>query len=79
MRVTITTEGGFTGRGIGSASGEVDDALLAGANEWRDSYDASGADLIRYTLTFGTRRVSWSEGADIPRDLAELFARVWRH
>ncbi len=80
MRVTITTDGGFTGRGIGSASAEVDEETIAraGIDTWRDSYDATGADLVRYTLTVGERSVSWRDGAEIPQSLAELFARVWR-
>ena len=80
MRVTITTEGGFTGRGIGSASAEVDEETIAraGIDEWRDSYDAHGADLVRYTLTVGERTVTWRDGAEIPRGLADLFDRVWQ-
>lgn len=80
MRVRITSDGGFTGRGIGSASADIDDAELAQlrSEEWRDEYTAPGADLIRYTLTFGERSVSWQEGAEIPRELRELFQKIWR-
>lgn len=80
MRITISSDGGFTGRGVGSASADVDDAELAQlrTESWRDEYSAPGADLIRYTLTFGERSVSWQEGAEIPRELQELFEKVWR-
>lgn len=80
MRITITSDGGFTGRGIGSASAEIGDAEIAQLrfDEWRDEYPARGADLIRYTLTIGERSVSWQEGAASPRELRELFERVWR-
>jgi hypothetical protein len=80
MRITIDSDGGFTGRGIGSASADIDDTELAQlrSEEWRDDYRTPGADLIRYTLTFGERRVSWQEGAEIPRGLQELFDKVWR-
>jgi hypothetical protein len=79
MRVSITTDGGFTGRGIGSAQADVDDAAIASARaeEWRDAYECRGADLVRYTLTIGNRSVSWSEGAELPQGLRELFDRVW--
>ncbi len=80
MRITITTDGGFTGRGIGSRSAEIDDAVVARAQEedWRDEYPSPGADLIRYTLTTDTRSVSWTEGAGIPDGVRELFEKVWR-
>jgi hypothetical protein len=79
MRVTITTDGGFTGRGIGSASADVDDALLSQLemDSWQESYTARGADLVRYTLEVGTRSVSWNDGAEIPEDLRALFEKVW--
>ena len=78
MRVTITTDGGFTGRGIGSASGDVDHALFRDAASWRDEYTRKrGADLVRYTLTFGERSVSWVEGAEIPQGLRAVFETVW--
>jgi hypothetical protein len=77
MRVTITTDGGFTGRGIGSASADVDVADVQ-PESWQDEYTTRGADLIRYTLEVGTRRVSWMEGAEIPDDLRALFEKVWR-
>ncbi len=79
MRVTITTDGGFTGRGIGSASAELDDESVARlrSETWHDEYGAPGADLVRYTLTIGERRVSWQDGAEIPRELEELFDSVW--
>jgi hypothetical protein len=79
MHVTITTDGGFTGRGIGNASADIDDDFLAqlAVDSWRESYTAPGADLVRYTLQFGGRRVSWMEGANIPDDLRDLYERVW--
>jgi len=79
MRVTITTDGGFTGRGIGSASADVDDDLLRDIDppSWRDEYTTYGADLVNYTLTLGERSVRWVEGAEIPEDLRRLFERVW--
>ncbi|MDQ3281577.1 MAG: hypothetical protein M3Q69_09200 [Acidobacteriota bacterium] len=79
MRITITTDGGFTGRGIGSASAEIDDARIAQlhCDQWRAHYGAPGADLVHYTLTVGGRSVTWSEGAAIPSELAELFEEVW--
>jgi hypothetical protein len=76
MRVTITTEGGFAGRGIGSAAGEVDSGELH-PESWQRHYAAAGADLIHYTLTAGDRSVSWQEGADIPDDLRRAFEQVW--
>lgn len=80
MQVGITTDGGFTGRGIGSATAEVDASFLAQCDmdAWRDEYRTRrGADLVRYTLTVGDRAVSWTEGAEIPSDLRALFERVW--
>lgn len=77
MRVTITTDGGFTGRGIGSASADVDVAHLH-PESWRGEYRTRGADLVRYTLTFGEHRVTWTEGAAIPEELRRLFEEVWR-
>lgn len=78
MLVTITTDGGFTGRGIGSASGDVDHVLLRDAESWRDEYTTErGADLVRYTMTFGERSVSWVEGAEVPEDLRAVFEKVW--
>ena len=50
MQITITTDGGFTGRGLGTASADVDVADVH-PESWRDEYTAPGADLIRYTLT----------------------------
>ncbi|HET7435585.1 MAG TPA: hypothetical protein VFN10_12830 [Thermoanaerobaculia bacterium] len=85
MRVTITTDGGFTGRGIGGV--EVDsvanEALAhalrdARPETWRDEYTTRGADQVRYTLTFGDRSVSWIEGAEIPADLRALFECAWK-
>ncbi len=77
--MTITTDGGFTGRGIGSAGAEVEDDFVAqlDVDSWQESYTAPGADLIRYALEIGGRRVTWMEGAKIPDDLRELFERVW--
>lgn len=86
MRITITTDGGFTGRGVGSATveSEGDDELrrILDACEpasWRREYAAPGADLVRYTLTAGAHSVTWSDGAGIPDDLRALVAAVWRH
>jgi hypothetical protein len=80
MVVTITTDGGFTGRGIGTRSADIDDTLVEGATreEWREEYRSPGADLVRYTLTVGERSVSFTDGAEIPRGLRVLFERVWR-
>jgi hypothetical protein len=80
MQITITTDGGFTGRGIGTRSADVDDAVVtrALAEVWRDEYRSPGADLVRYTLTAGDRSVSFTEGAEIPDGLRELFELVWR-
>lgn len=78
MYVTIVTDGGFTGRGIGSRAAEVDDALLRGAEAWEEVYPVTrGADLVRYTLTFGGKSVTWTQGAEIPEDLRRLFETVW--
>jgi hypothetical protein len=80
MIVTITTEGGFTGRGIGSASADVDDARMARLHpeRWKREYRARGNDLVRYTLTFGATRVRWVDGAELPDDLRALWEEVWR-
>lgn len=79
MNVIITTDGGFTGRGIGTRSAEVDDAVVARAfdEDGREEYRSPGADLVRYTLRAGERSVSFTEGAEIPDALRELFDRVW--
>jgi hypothetical protein len=88
MNVTIETDGGFTGRGLGSVSVDcdaVDDPRLRHAvanarpDSWRDDYRTHGADLVNYALTLGNHRVSWNTGADIPPDLAELFEAAWAH
>lgn len=79
MHVTVITDGGFTGRGIGRREAEVDDALLRGAEAWEEVYTVErGADLVRYTLAFGGRSVTWTEGAEIPKDLRRLFETVWK-
>lgn len=78
MRVTVVTDGGFTGRGIGSASAEVDEALLRDADAWEDEYTVPrGRDLVRYTMTFESRNVSWVDTAEIPEDLRRVFELVW--
>ena len=78
MRVTITTDGGFAGRGIGSASADVDDELLRDSDAWAEVYTTGrGADLVRYTMTFGGRSVAWRETAEIPEDLRRVFLTVW--
>jgi hypothetical protein len=77
MLVTITTDGGFTGRGIGTRSADVEVENVR-PEEWRSEYRARGADLILYTLTIGETSVSWNEGAEIPEDLRRLFACVWK-
>ena len=78
--MTVITDGGFTGRGIGSASADVDDAELRAMRpeSWREEYASRGADLVRYTLSFGETSVSWTDGAEIPRELEELFGKVWK-
>ena len=80
MLVTITTDGGFTGRGVGTRSAEVDGALIerAMSEPWRNEYRSPGADLVRYTLSVGDRSVSFTDGAEIPRGLRDLFEHVWR-
>ncbi|HUR81546.1 MAG TPA: hypothetical protein VM733_12320 [Thermoanaerobaculia bacterium] len=75
--ITITTDGGFTGRGIGTRSADVD-VSDARPESWRDEYRAHGADLVLYTLAIGERSVSFNETAEIPKDLRRLFERVWR-
>ena len=77
MQVTITTDGGFTGRGIGTRSADVD-VEDAHPESWREEYRGPGADVVRYTLTMGDCTVSWNETAEIPEDLRRLFERVWR-
>lgn len=84
MTVTITTDGGFTGRGIGSVSVDTRDddhvrEALARAHpeSWQREYTAHGADLINYTLTAGEHTTSFQTGAAIPQDLEELFEIVW--
>ena len=80
MLVTITTDGGFTGRGLGTRSADVDDAVVtrALAEEWREEYRSPGADLVRYTLSTGGRSVSFTDGAELPVALRELFELVWK-
>ena len=77
MVITITTDGGFTGRGIGTRSADVDVSGVR-PESWRDEYRAHGADLVRYTLTIGGKSVSFNETAEIPKDLRRLFERVWK-
>jgi len=86
MQITITTDGGFTGRGIGSI--DVDDASSAALaravasarpEQWQRDYPVSiGADMVRYTLTMGDTIVSWEEGAEIPEDLRAVFDAAWK-
>ncbi len=80
MLVTITTDGGFTGRGVGTRSADVDDALIERVmnEQWRDEYSSPGADLVRYTLSVGDRSVSFTDGAEIPSALRALFELVWK-
>jgi hypothetical protein len=80
MRITITTDGGFTGRGLGTRSADVDDVVVerALAEEWRDEYVSPGADLVRYTLSVDGRSVSFTDGAELPVGLRELFELVWK-
>lgn len=79
--ITITTDGGFTGRGIGSVSVESsrvrEEVANARPETWAREYTAHGADLVHYTLTIGDVTTSWSTGAAIPPDLAALFEAVW--
>ena len=78
MLVTIVTDGGFTGRGIGSRSAHVDDELLRNADAWEAEYTVRrGADLVRFTMTFGGRAVVWTDGAEIPEELRRVFEVVW--
>ncbi|HEX9984545.1 MAG TPA: hypothetical protein VGF69_14890 [Thermoanaerobaculia bacterium] len=86
MRLTITTDGGFTGRGIGSVTiddpesrEELREALANARPEtWQPEYAAGGADLVRYTLTLDGVSVTWVETAVIPDDLRRLFTAAWR-
>jgi hypothetical protein len=79
MRVTVITDGGFTGRGIGTRTAEVENELLQGAEAWQEVYTARrGADLVIYTLTFGGKSVTWNDTAEIPEDLRRVFNRVWK-
>jgi len=81
MTITITTDGGFTGRGIGGVS--VDSEIVRDAfhkarpETWAREYLSIGADLVTYTIAIGEHRTSWQTGAAIPRDLEELFEAVW--
>ncbi|HVG23708.1 MAG TPA: hypothetical protein VND45_06100 [Thermoanaerobaculia bacterium] len=77
MRVTITTDGGFTGRGIGTRSADVDVDDVH-PESWSEEYRGRGADLVLYTLTCGEWKVSFNETAEIPKDLRRLFERVWQ-
>ena len=77
MRVTVITDGGFTGRGIGSRSADVD-VDDVDPESWRDEYRAHGADLVRYTLIIGDTSVSFNETAEIPKDLRRVFNCVWK-
>lgn len=83
MQITVTTTGGFTGRGLGGASVDSEDPRVAAAwkkarpESWKPEYPARGGDLVGYTLTAGDRSVSWMTGAAIPPDLEELFEAVW--
>ena len=45
--------------------------------KWLQEYRSPGADLVRYTLSVGDRSVSFTDGAEIPKGLRELFERVW--
>lgn len=84
MKITITSEGGFTGRGVGSW--EADDPLPedvaraiahARPERWKREYTVPrGADLVRYTLTMGDVVVSWTTTAEIPEDLREIWTAV---
>lgn len=80
MRITITTDGGFTGRGLGTRSADVDDAIVkrALAEEWRDEYLSPGADLVRFTLSVDGRSVSFTDGAELPAGLRSLFESAWK-
>lgn len=86
MNVSITTDGGFSGRGVGSVSvdSDVDERVREAASKarpetWRREYTTRGADLVTYTLTLGEHTTSWQTHAEIPRDLEELFEAVWAH
>lgn len=80
MLVTITTDGGFTGRGIGARSAEIDADLLGRVLDepWQNEYRSDGADLVLYTLTVAGRTVSFTDGAELPPALRELFELTWR-
>lgn len=86
MTIEITSEGGFTGRGVGAV--RIEDPLpedvaravaSARPETWKRSYEVTrGADLVRYTLRMDDVVVSWVTTAEIPEDLRELFEAVWR-
>lgn len=87
MRIAITTDGGFTGRGIGGV--EIENTLASPAlaraiasahpEAWAPEYPlARGADFVRYTLTMGDVVTSWEEGAEIPADLRAVFEAAWK-
>jgi hypothetical protein len=84
--ITITTDGGFTGRGLGNVTvdEDVDERVRAAVanarpESWQREYTTRGADLINYTLTLGDCTTSWQTRAEIPEDLQELFEAVWVH
>ena len=80
MLVTITTDGGFTGRGIGSAAADADDDLVHRALDAASlaDYPSAGRDVVLYTLTAAGRSGRWADDSEIPEALRELFERVWR-
>lgn len=80
MRVAITTDGGFTGRGIGSATADVDDAAVRRALDAceLDDYPSRGRDVVLYELRAGGRTIRWRDDSAIPEELRELFDTVWR-
>lgn len=85
MRIEITTDGGFTGRGIGNAvvDSTEHDTVTRALNRakpetWAREYRLEhGADLVRYTLTMEGVTTSWVTGAAIPEDLQAVFEAVW--
>jgi len=82
MNVKLETDGGFTGRGIGSL--EFDSAMLSGREQhelrallgnvpWGATLGAVHPDQITYTLTCDGRTVSWRG----ENQLTELRNWLW--
>ena len=86
MRLKLETDGGFTGRGIGSF--EIDDAMLSAAEAselrsllenvpWGATLGEVHPDQITYTLTCDGRSVSW-EGESVMTELCDWLGKLRR-